>query len=260
MSDAMERLKRIQEERKAKKGSGGGGAWSNFFRVKEDGDETIRILEDMEEIVTKQSAQFHQMPPSGKRKFTWYEICLAVDPDTGQANGADCPGCEFHAEDDQEYRDRNVYFINVIWRDAPVRKKNDKGKWVETDETADQLAVWEVTQLSAQDAVENAFATYKSLTNRDFVVKRRGEGFDTTYTLNPLVNDEGDPVKTPLSDADKELAEKKADLSDKVTLKTYDEWGKTKEKKKKDEDDDSSDDASESPFLNRNRSSSKDEE
>ena len=97
--------------------------------------------------------------------------------------------------------------------------------------------------------------TSKSLTNRDFIVKRRGEGFDTTYTLNPVTNDEGDSVKTPLTDADKELAEKKEDLSAKVAHKPIEDWGKQSSGKKDEKKDEESGetDASKSPFLNRNR-------
>lgn len=249
MSDAMERLKAIQESRKAKKGSGG-GSWSNFFRVGEDKKETIRILEDMDEIVANQSAEFHKMEPVGKRKYNWYEICLDQDPSIGQKIGAECPGCDLNAEDPEDCPARVIYYVNVIWRNAPVRKKEGK-KWVETDERADQLAVWEVHQFSLQEELEGAFETFKSLTNRDFVVKRTGTGFDTTYTIQPATNEEGDSVKTPLSDADKELAEKKPDLSEKVKLKPIAEWGKVSEKKK-DEDSKDEGETSKSPFLNRN--------
>jgi hypothetical protein len=246
----MERLKKIQEARKSKKGSGGGG-WSNFFYVAEDSKETIRILEDMDEIVTNQQAEFHKLEPLGKSKSPRWEICLDQDPAIGQKIGAECPGCDLNAEDSEEAPARTLYFVNVIWRNAPVREKKGN-KWVDTDKREDQLAVWRVYQFQLQEELENAYETFKSLTNRDFVVKRTGTGYETTYTIQPATNDEGDSVKTPLSDADKELAEKKADLTEKVKLVPLSEWGKVKAKKKDEESKDDSE-AAASPFLNRNR-------
>lgn len=248
-TDALDRLRAIQEARKAR---GGGGSWSNYFRVGEGKTEVIRILDEfIEQVIPHQTAVFHKTPAGDGAPYGSFEICLAHDPEAGVDTGAPCPGCEKNAEDSSEYWKQHIYYINVIWRNAPVRKKVGD-KWVETDERKDQLAVWQVNQKTLQEAVENAAATYKSITNRDFVITRKGTGRDTTYTMNPAVNEEGDSVKTPLTDADKELAEKKPDLSERVKLPAYEDWGKKRGGGKKQEAA-ADGDTAKSPFLNRNQ-------
>ncbi len=254
MSERLSKLKAAQEERRAKAAASGGGG-GNFFRVKEDSEETIRFLEDIEEILTH-SAYFHEMEPQGKKRYGWFEICLDQDED-GNRVGTDCPGCEINAEDWESCKRKLVMYANVIWRDAPIRKKDDKGKYVDTGESKDQLALWEIKQSTVQDALEQAHLTYKQLTTRDFIIRRRGTGFDTTYSINPVTDDEGNSPKTALSKADKELVEGKADLSVRVALKEVEDWGKLPKGKAKsgdgEEDDAPEGKASDSPFLNRNK-------
>lgn len=247
----MNKFERGREESKQRRASGGGGG-TNFLKVPDEGEIQIRILEDFDEI-NVQGGYFHRMPNgTGGRKYGFQEICLDQDEE-GNMTGEECPGCEAEAEVEEggDFRRRLVFYVNVIWRDQPVRKKDAKGKWKDTDEVADQLALWEISQESAQNSMYEANLTYKSLTNRDFILRRRGEGYDTTYTLNPVTDDEGETVKKALTKADKELAEKKADLTEKMATKDVAEWGKVKEKKKgKDAPDSETED---SPFLNRNK-------
>lgn len=255
-SAGLSKLRGAQEERRARAAASGGGG--NFFRVPEDGEEQIRILEDIETILT-QSAYFHELEPLKPKRPKRLEICLDQDED-GNRIGADCPGCELNAEDYEVARRKLVMYANVLWRNGPVRKKNEKtNKYEDTDEKKDQLAVWEVRQVTIQDALEQAHLTYKDLTTRDFVIKRRGTGFDTTYTLNPATNDEGDAVKTPLTKADKELVEKKPDLTTRIAMKDADDWGKVKKAKSEAPDDEDEEEGEESPFLKRNNAK-KDEE
>ncbi len=229
----MGKLKQAQEERRARQAAAGSSG--NFFRVPEDGEETVRFLETLEEMETN-AAYFHEMEPvPPKRKYTWFEICLDQDED-GNRIGAECPGCEANSEDWETCKRKLIVYANVIWRDAPVRKKGKDGKWEDTDEKKDQLAVWEIKQSTVQDALGEANVTYKSLTTRDFVIRRRGTGFDTSYSIQPVTNDEGESVKTPLSAEDKELIKGKADLATYIALKDIKDWGKPPvSKKEKDE-------------------------
>jgi hypothetical protein len=247
----LEKARQDSKERRAKGGAGG-----NFFKVEEDSEEQIRILDDMA-VINTQGAYFHKTPNGFQgRKYGSWEICLDQDED-GNQTGEECPGCERNAEDPEEYRRKLVFYANVIWRNATVRKKDNKtGKWKDTDEKKDQLAVWEISQDTAQDALYDAELTYKSLTNRDYIVRRRGTGFDTTYSLSPEVDEEGETKKKPLSAADKELDEKKADLTEKVAMKSVEDWGVIKKKAEESEGSKKPDsDAGESPFLNRNKKS-----
>lgn len=244
---------RAREESKARKASGGGGG-TNFLKVPEDDEIQVRVLEDFDEI-NQQGGYFHRMPNgTGGRKYGFWEICLDQDEE-GNMTGEDCPGCEAEADaEDGDYRRRLVFYVNVVWRNQPVRKKNKKGKWEDTDEVADQLALWEVSQETAQNALYDANLTYKSLTNRDFILRRRGDGYDTTYSLNVVTDDDGEPLKKALTKKDKELAEKKPDLSAKVAKKDLEEWGKVKEKREgKGGKGAPATDAEDSPFLNRNK-------
>lgn len=241
MGGTRERLSAARQEAKARKAAGGG---TGFFKVKEDGEEQVRILEELDD---QSGAFFHSVETVGQ-KYPWWEICLAQDvqdPDL-------CPGCAYNLEDGDTCRRQFVLFANVIWRDAPVRKKGDDGKWKDTDELKDQLFVWQISQATAQDALEQADLTYKGITTRDFVIRRRGSGYQTTYSVNPATDDEGESRKTPLSKADKELIEGKKDLEPFVALKEKPEWGVRKTKDKDDKPSGAAN-AKNSPFLNRNK-------
>lgn len=252
----MNKLEKARQDSKERRAGGGGGG--SYLKVEEDGEVQIRILDDMA-VINTQGAYFHKTPQGfGGRKYGTWEICLDQDED-GNQTGEECPGCERNADDPEEYRRKLVFYANVIWRDAVVRKKDSKtNKWKDTDETADQLAIWEISQDTAQDALYEAELTFKSLTNRDYIVRRRGTGYDTTYSLSPEVDGEGETKKKALTAADKELAEKKSDLTERVAMKSVEDWGVVKKAKGDDDEEGKGgkkpkSDAEESPFLNRNK-------
>jgi hypothetical protein len=250
MGAKLNKLQLAQEERRARAKLAGQGG--NYFRVAEDGEETFRLLETLDEIYGT-SAFFHELPALKKKAPPRLEICLDQD-ENGARTGEECPGCDLNAEDYQDAKRKLVMYANVIWRNATVREKNDKNQYVDTDEKKDQLAIWEIRQSTIQDALSNAEMTYKDLTTRDFVIRRSGTGYDTSYSIQPWTDDEGETKKTPLSAEDKELAEKKKDLTSRIEKKEIKDWGKVA--KKKDDDDDGDEADSESPFLKKQRDKS----
>lgn len=249
--EGLSKIKAAQEDRRRKAAASGGGG--NFFRVKEDEQEQFRLLETLDEIDSSTSAFFHELEALKKNQPPRLEICLDQD-DLGNPIGAECPGCDLNAEDWEVAKRKLVLYANVIWRDAPVRKKNDKSnKYEETGEKKDTLAVWEIRQSTIQDTLVELSLTYKDLTTRDFTIRRRGTGFDTTYTIQPAVNEDGDAVKTPLSDEDKELGEKKPDLTARVAKVKQEDWGKVRSKGK-DKDEEGDGKPRSNPFLKRGES------
>jgi hypothetical protein len=222
---AESRFQRAAQEREERRAASGGGKF--FFKPSPEGA-TIRFLEDLPEIEANQSRSFHKMPPQGKRKYAWWEVCLDQDED-GRRTGDPCPGCEANEEEWGSFPRSERGFVNIIWRDAPVTKKGKDGKRETTDETKDQVAVWNFPQTVGEKLYELHLA-FKDLTSRDFVVKRTGTGFDTVYSIQPWTDSEGDSSKRPMSDEDLALAAEKTDFSADVSLKKYEDWGKAPEK------------------------------
>jgi hypothetical protein len=206
VKEASERLSR---------NSGGSGSGVFYLKLPDDQDSAIiRFLEQGDEVY---SYWYHDFSHADK-KNGWRNRfpCLDLNDE-----GTPCPGCE------QELPRRFQGLINVIWRDAPVLKKDDEGNFVrnkktneiEVDGNADQVAVWrggiELFKLLAKKD-----AAYKGLGTRDVEVVRDGTGLDTTYSVEPADLDAG---ASELSDADQELAKDKYDLDEVANYKTYDE-------------------------------------
>lgn len=113
-------------------------------------------------------------------------------------------------------------WLNVLWRNAPVYGKNEKG-WDDRTkiiDQRDQVAVWTfgpvvATSLAAIDQ------TYKGLMSRDFSITAHGTGFDRRYDIFPADPDGG---AQKMSDADRALAAEKYDLRQLfTTAKSYEE-------------------------------------
>lgn|SRR5574338_91090 len=195
-----------------RKNAGGNFVSKKWLRLPGDGDKAVvRFLEEGDEV---NSAWFHVVPHP---KFAWgVKIpCINQDPETGEPIGKDCPGCE----ENLPLKFQGV--INLIWRDAPVYEVDSEGK-VNLNKivgSEDQVVVWQ-SGIETFEELQIQDETY-GLASRDFIVRRRGTGKNTKYSVNPV-----DGGATPLSKEDKSLAEEKYDLVEMITPPAYEVWGK----------------------------------
>jgi hypothetical protein len=188
----------------AARASAGGGDKRLWFKLKPGESATVRFLEQGDDIAW---AWMHELPPRGNQR--WGDEIPCLDQ---ERQGLPCPGCQAGA-------DRSFSgFINLIWRNGPVYKKNAEG-YFERDAqrnyiqagNADVIAVWN-SGIRVFEELSGKDATYLGLMSRDFTVTRHGEGTQTKYQLEPFVVD-GETKATPMSDADKKLAAEKYDFT-----------------------------------------------
>lgn len=201
-------------EIEARKNAGGGG-FGPYFKLTKSGDSaTVRFLDDEVDW-----AWVHELPAE-PGKYSKTELCRDQDLETGARNGEACVGC------DKEYRRKMQGIIRLIQRDAPVYAKDEATNKFDYNTVVgneDQVVRWTVGKVVLEE-LEGTAATFKGLTSRDFTITRRGTGLDTSYDIKPVVNDEGETVKAPMSDNDKKLAEDANPVELKVP--SFDDWGK----------------------------------
>lgn len=204
---------------------GGNSLWGGklVFKLPDDGDTAImRFIPCDDEGNYAASARHHEVPVEGRN---WPDLvpCIAQDED-GEMTNDPCPGCEH----DLPLKFKG--YILGIWRDGPVYKKNEKGRLVKDNSGAyvvqgekDQIAIWS-SGPRLFDELGETDENYGDLGNRDFKIKRKGKGTDTTYTIVPYPVDGG---KAPLSKADKKLiSENEIDLADFIRPPSYDKFEK----------------------------------
>ena len=211
----MEAVRGAVQDIQSRKNSGGGGR-EQWFSLKDGQTAVVRFLEQDDEV---KWAWVHDVEEPGKQ-YPRKVPCRDQD-ENGQRNGEPCPGCE------KGLKRKFMGTINLIRRDAPKIKVNEKGDWVRDsannlvfEGTEDQLAVW-TSGITVFDELQGKDVTYRGLRSRDFRVSRRGTGLDTKYTIEPADPDAG---PQPLSEADKALEAAKPDLTEKVTPPPYDNW------------------------------------
>jgi hypothetical protein len=233
MPVGMKGVRGVVQDIEARKNSSGGGG-PLWLKVGDGESVTVRFLEQGEDV---KWAWCHEVPQAGQQ---WPRLVVCRDQDeAGQQSGEPCPGCEAN------YKRKFQGWINVIWRDAPVferekpepgktfgrMKKGPDGRLIQQG-TEDQVAVWQAGVVVFEE-LDGKDVTYKGLTSRDFVIKRRGTGMATKYTIEPADPDAGPVV---MSSNDKKLAEGKQDLTGKVSPEPYDSWGKTGEQREQQQD------------------------
>lgn len=205
-------VRRASAEVEAKRGQGGPGAGVLFFKLK-SGDETeVRFLEQDDDIAY---AMCHEVPVEGRN---WGRDVPCLDQDQ---EGTACPGCE------QGLPTRFKGYINLIWFDAPVYKRDSDGKMVK-DRTNDpvildrkpQVALW-TSGIRLFEDLDEVNANFKGLRSRRFKVKRQGEGLNTKYRINPVDVDSG---PQEFSAQEKELDENKNDLTPFIQPGTYEDF------------------------------------
>jgi hypothetical protein len=223
-SSAREAIAEIE----ARKNSGGGGG---FFKLPNSGDSAVVRFVTEEPVW----AWVHALPKEGTSYRT--EVCLDQDMETGNRNGAACPGCDAEAQTgrergwkDRQYARRMAGAIALIWRDAPVFDEDSNGRkdYTKVVGKADQATKWTFGKTVIEE-LDGKAATFKGLTNRDFRITRKGEKLDTVYDIEPVVDDEGNTKATPMSEADKTLVEEAPDLTNYFTQSSYDDFGKSRQ-------------------------------
>jgi len=183
-----------------------------YFKLKDGEKATVRFLEQDEDISW---CMMHEIPVEN-RSFGRNVPCLDQEKD-----GTPCPGCE------QEMDRRFKGFINLIWEEAPVFKRDKDGKMVK-DSTGDpvvistkpQVAVWN-SGIRLFEELDEINTNYKGLMSRKFVVKRKGDGLSTKYSISPADPDSG---PQPMSDEDEALAREKPDLNQFITPSSYEDF------------------------------------
>jgi hypothetical protein len=199
--------KEVNERRQA------AGGFVPRFRLAGGETATVRFLEEGDDV---HWAWVAQMPPRGNQRFGDYE------PTRDQKKDGSTP-CPL-AENKVPLMFRG--WINLIWRDAPVYKRNAEGRMVKDpsgkyviEGRKDGVFIWEagITVFEELAALDRAF---KGLCSRDFQVRRIGSDQTTRYGIIPA-NPDGGPQD--MSANDKELASKKHDLTPFVTPKSYED-------------------------------------
>lgn len=193
---------------------GGSGLNALWFRLAEGEEAVVRFLEQDDDIFW---CMMHEVPVDG-RSFGRDVVCCNQDND-----GTPCPGCE------QGLPRRFKGFINVIWEDAPVFKRDADGKMVKDKDNnpiitghKSQVAVWG-SGIRVFEELDETNSSYRGLRSRKFKIKRRGSGLSTKYSIKPE-NIDGGPES--FSSGEKELEKSKYDLNQFTKALTYDEFKK----------------------------------
>jgi hypothetical protein len=207
-------VKQASAEIEARRSNTGTIQSALWFRLKSGGETIVRFLEQDEDI---HWAMMHEVPVDGRQ---WGRDVACVDQ---ERDGTPCPGCE------EDLPRKFKGYINVIWDDAPVFKRDDNGKLVK-DTTGDpvvidhtpQVAIWS-SGIRLFEDLDDLNSTWRGLVSRRFKVKRTGSGFDTKYRISPEDVDSG---PQPLSEREQILADKKYDLNEYVKPPSYEEFQK----------------------------------
>lgn len=201
---------------KARREAGGAfGPNALYFSLPDDGDTGIvRFLEENDDIAW---CWVHEIPVEG-RQYGRDVPCLDQDDED-----LACPGCE------KEVKRKFKGFINVIWFDAPVYKKDKEGKTVKDSTgdkvvtgTADQVAVW-TSGPRLFEELDEINDAYRGLRSRRFKIKRKGVKLDTKYVIKPEDPDGG---KQPFTDEEEDLEQKAYDLNEFMKIPTYEDFVK----------------------------------
>lgn len=200
---------KVEAKRAAAQGSG-----ALWLKLEDKEVAVVRFLEQGDDIFW---ANMHDVPVEG-RKWPDNVPCMSDEED---GDPSECPGC------DKELKRSFKGYINLIWRDAPVFKRDEKKKIVKDKDGdpivtghKDQIAILSsgIRLFEQLDEVDDNFG---GLMSRDFKIKRRGSGLDTKYTINPADPDGG---AQKMSKADNELADEKYDLNDYTKPPSREDW------------------------------------
>jgi hypothetical protein len=196
----------------ARRGSGGPGAL--YFRLKAGDEAIVRFLEQDDDIFW---CMMHEVPVEGRQ---WGKNVPCLDQ---EKDGTPCPGCE--RDMDRRFKG----YINLIWFNAPVFKRDSENKIVK-DRLGDpvvtgekpQVAVWN-SGIRLFEELDEINSNYKGLMSRPFKIKRKGSGLDTKYVITPADPDGG---AKPMGDDEQKLANEKNDLNQFTKPGSYEDFMK----------------------------------
>lgn len=190
----------------------GGGPSALWFRLGDGDEAVVRFLEQGEDIFW---CHMHEVPVEG-RNFGRDVACCNQDND-----GTPCPGCE------QELPRKFKGFINLIWENAPVFKRDSDNKLIKDKDNQTiimgrkpQVAVWG-SGIRVFEELDEINTNYRGLKSRQFKVKRKGEKLNTKYHITPA-NVDGGPQE--MSAEEKKLSDGKYDLNEFVKPPSYDSF------------------------------------
>ena len=214
MPRGLEGIRKWSADVEARRNAGGGGAGALWFKVAPDEETTVRFLEQNDDLAY---AYMHEIPVEGRQ---WGRPIPCCDQDM---DGTPCPGCE------REMARKFSGYINVIWEDAPVFKRDENGKMIR-DTQGDpvvlshkpQVAIWS-SGIKLFEQLDEINTNYRGLSSRRFKIKRKGKGFDTKYYISPVDVDSG---PQEMSDDEKKLASEKYDLNEYIKPKSYEDFVK----------------------------------
>jgi len=212
MPRGFQGVKQTSEEIQARRNAGGdGGTSALWFRLADGESAIVRFLEQGEDIFW---CYMHEVPVEG-RNFGRDVVCCNQEND-----GTPCPGCE------QDLQRKFKGFVNLIWNEAPIFKRDKEGKLEKEDGKVvitghkPQVAVWG-SGIRVFEELEEVNTDYRGLRSRRFKVKRKGVKLDTKYHISPADTDGG---KEDFTAAEKELEAKKYDLNTFIKPPSYDEF------------------------------------
>jgi hypothetical protein len=195
-------------------GFSGGGPGALWFRLQNGEEAIVRFLEQDDDVVY---AWMHEVPVEGR---SWGRDVPCLDQDE---DGTPCPGCE------HELHRKFKGYVNLIWDNAPVFKRDDNGKMIKDGRNQPiitghkpQVAIWS-SGIRLFDNLGEINDTFKGLRSRRFKAKRKGEGLSTTYVINPEDPDSG-PQKFTADET--RLEEKKYSLEDFIRPPSYEDFEK----------------------------------
>jgi hypothetical protein len=191
-----------------------GGPNALWFRIADGQTAVVRFLEENDDIFW---CHMHEVEVES-RNFGRDVACCNQEDD-----GTPCPGCE--AELPRKFKG----FVNLIWYDAPVFKRDDDGRMVKDKDNQPiilgnkpQVAVWG-SGIRVFEELDELNANFRGLRSRRFKIKRKGVKLSTKYTIMPEDVDGGPQA---FSKEEKELESKKYDLSQFTKPPTYEGFRK----------------------------------
>lgn len=194
--------------------SAGSGPSALWFRLADGEEAIVRFLEQDDDIAW---CYMHDVPQEG-RNFGRDVTCCNQDSDS-----TPCPGCE------QELPRKFKGFINLIWENAPVFKRDKEGKLVKDNDKQPiivghkpQVAVWG-SGIRVFEDLDEVNTDYRGLRSRRFRIKRKGERLNTKYSISPEHIDGGEK---PFSKEEKELEKTKYNLSEFTKTPSYEAFTK----------------------------------
>ena len=129
--------------------SNSGSKKGNIFYLKKDGKCRVRFLQDMEEGT---KIQFHS------KYGEFNHVCLSYF-------GKKCPNCK--------NTEAKTYdsFCWTVWNYETKKK---------------ELFLFKANKLSPIPALIGMFENYGTICDRDYVIQRNGDGFETSYSVVPM--------------------------------------------------------------------------